>query len=177
MKCILNSKYRPKFLLKKKVFECQIGNNGVTPSYKKKEGDGSTPLGKWKLKNIYYRRDRVHLLNVKKFVRKKIIPIEDTFIWCDDFRSKFYNKLIKKNYPQQKLNFSYEKLFRRDNVYDLVIELNYNQNPIIKKKGSAIFIHCSSIGYKPTLGCVALKKNNLKYLINNLQKENYIYIR
>ena len=177
MKFILNSKYKSKLIFKKKVFNCQIGKNGSTPLYRKKEGDGCTPLGKWELKNIYYRRDRANLFKAKNFLREKIIPIKNTFIWCDDTRSKFYNKLFKKNYPKQKLKFSYECLFRNDELYDILIELNHNQNPIIKNKGSAIFIHCSSVGYNSTLGCIALKKNHLKYLINNLQKKNYIYIR
>ena len=69
-----------------------------------------------------------------------------------------------------------EKLYRIDDVYDIIINLNYNQNPTIKIKGSAIFIHCSFEDNRSTNGCVALK-NNLKFIINNLQKINYIYIR
>ena len=84
-----------------------------------------------------------------------------------------YNKLVK----NKNFNFSHEKLYRNDNIYDIILELNQNQNPSIRNKGSAIFIHCSFGDLRPTLGCVALKKNNLKFLINNLQKQNYIYIR
>ena len=77
--------------------------------------------------------------------------------WCDDINSKYYNKLIK--LPS---NYSYEKLFRKNNTYDIILVLNYNMNPIRKNKGSAIFIHISKNNYKDTLGCVALKKRHLK---------------
>ena len=66
---------------------------------------------------------------------------------------------------------------RDDEVYDIIVELDYNQSPTIRNKGSAIFIHCSFDDSRDTKGCIALKKNNLKHLINNLQKINYIYIR
>ena len=91
-------------------------------------------------------------------------------------KSFYFNKFLKVN-DLSNLNFSYEKLFRDDEVYDIILELNQNQRPCIKNKGSAIFIHCSFNDLRPTFGCVALKKNILKLLINNLQKKNYIYIR
>ena len=73
--------------------------------------------------------------------------------WCDDPDSKNYNKLIK--VPTK---YSYEKLFRNENIYDLIIVLNYNMNPVIKNKGSAIFIHVAKKKYNKTAGCIALKK-------------------
>ena len=177
MNIFLNTTYIPKLIINKKHFKCQIGKNGVVPVYKKKEGDCCTPLGKWKLKNIFFRRDKFNSLKFKNYLKNKIIPIKNTYVWCDDINSHYYNKFFKKNFREQILQFTYENLFRKDKIYDIVIELNYNQKPTIKKKGSAIFIHCSSVELKPTLGCVALKKNHLKFLINNLQKQNYIYIR
>ena len=84
--------------------------------------------------------------------------------WCDDPDSKNYNQLIK--IPTK---FSYEKLFKSENTYDLIMVLNYNMRPIIKNKGSAIFIHVAKKNYKKTAGCIALKK---KHLINLIQKIN-----
>ena len=98
------------------------------------------------------------------------------FFWCDDTNSSFYNKLLKCD-NSKTLKISYEKLYRHDDVYDIVFQLDYNKNPTIKNKGSAIFIHCSFYDLRPTLGCIAVKKNILKFIINNLQKRNYIYIR
>ena len=91
--------------------------------------------------------------------------------WCDDPKSKQYNKLIK--LPNK---YKHEKLYRKDNIYDLVIVLNYNLKPIIKNKGSAIFIHISRKDYQPTKGCIGLAKKNLLELIQSIKKEEKIKI-
>ena len=70
--------------------------------------------------------------------------------WCDDPKSKDYNKLIK--LPSA---FSHEKLYKKENVYDIILVLNYNMNPVVKNKGSAIFIHVSKGNYKKTEGVLA----------------------
>ena len=91
--------------------------------------------------------------------------------WCDDPDSKNYNELIK--VPTK---YSYEKLFRNENTYDLIIVLNYNMNPVIKNKGSAIFIHVAKKNYKKTAGCIALKKTHLTKLIENINKRTKVVI-
>jgi L,D-peptidoglycan transpeptidase YkuD (ErfK/YbiS/YcfS/YnhG family) len=91
--------------------------------------------------------------------------------WCDDVNSKYYNKQIKIN---KKIN--HEKLYRKDNVYDILVVLNYNLNPIIRGKGSAIFLHVAKKKYKKTQGCIALKKSELLYLISKIKKNTQIKI-
>jgi L,D-peptidoglycan transpeptidase YkuD (ErfK/YbiS/YcfS/YnhG family) len=91
--------------------------------------------------------------------------------WCDDPKAKFYNKQIK--LPSR---YNYEKLYRKDKIYDIVITLDYNTNPIIKNKGSAIFLHVAKENYKPTAGCIALKKKDLMYLLSVIKKDNKIKI-
>ena len=91
--------------------------------------------------------------------------------WCDDSNSKQYNKLIK--LPS---NYKYEKLYKKENVYDIIIVLNYNMNPIIKNKGSAIFIHVAKKNYKKTEGCIAIKKVDLLKIAKNLKKNTTILI-
>ena len=91
--------------------------------------------------------------------------------WCDDPNSKKYNKLI--NLP---FNFKYEKLFKKENTYDIILVLNYNMNPIRINKGSAIFIHVAKKNYKKTEGCVALKKSNLLKIIKELKKNTQVKI-
>ena len=175
MKIYVNTKFKPKILVNGKTFYCQIGINGTVPQFKKKEGDKSTPTGKWKIKRIFFRKDRNKNI-FSSYFKNKILEVNSNLVWCDDVKSNFYNRLVNlKNLKRTK--FSYEKLYRLDNAYDIFIEINHNQAPIIRSKGSAIFIHCSFDDLRSTLGCVALKKNNMKYLINNLQKLNYIYIR
>ena len=134
--------------------KCSIGKSGLTNF--KKEGDLATPKGLFKLGLLYYRKDRIKSLKCK--IKKKVI--KKNMGWCNDSRSKKYNREIY--FPTK---YSAEKLYRRDRVYDIFINIKYNHSPIIKKKGSAIFLHLSNKKYKPTSGCVAiLKKDFLKIL-------------
>ena len=91
--------------------------------------------------------------------------------WCDDPRSDKYNKLIK--LPS---NYSYEKLYKEDNIYDIVLVLNYNMDPVIKNKGSGIFIHITKKNYKKTEGCVAIKKIQLLEIIKKLKNRTKVKI-
>ena len=110
--------------------KCAIGKKGI--GYKIKEGDLKTPVGQYKIKYLLYRKDRIKKLKTK--LRKIIITKK--MGWCNDPKSKNYNQLIRLPF-----NYTYEKLFRKENTYDLILVLNFNMNPVIKNKGSAIFIH------------------------------------
>ena len=146
-------------------FRCALGKAGIKK--KEKEGDNITPKGIFKIIRIYYRADRI--MNIITSIRK--VKIKKNMGWCDDASSKFYNKQIK--LPSE---YSHEKLYRRDNLYDLVLVLNYNRNPIIKNKGSAIFFHIAKYSYKKTKGCIALKKKHLIQLISTIKKNTEIKI-
>jgi L,D-peptidoglycan transpeptidase YkuD (ErfK/YbiS/YcfS/YnhG family) len=152
-------------LFKKLKFKCSLGKNGVTKN--KVEGDKCTPSGVYRLKQVFYRADRINKIttNLKK------IKIKKNMGWCDDPSSKRYNRLIKIPYK-----FSHEKLYRKDHIYDIVVILNYNMNPVVKKKGSAIFMHITKKNYLKTLGCIALKKNDLLKILNKVKKDNIIKI-
>ena len=91
--------------------------------------------------------------------------------WCNDPDSNNYNKLIK--LPSV---YSFEKLYKKENIYDVILVLNYNMNPIIKNKGSAIFIHAAKRNYQRTEGCVALKKRDLLKIIKKLKKSTKVMI-
>jgi len=147
-------------------FRCALGKGGVKK--KEKEGDNITPKGTFKILNIYYRADRIKKL--KLFIKK--IKIKKNMGWCDDPKSQYYNKQIR--LPSR---FSHEKLYRHDNLYDLIAVINYNIKPIIKNKGSAIFLHIAKKNYEPTKGCIAIKKRDFLLLINNLKKKNRIKIQ
>ena len=146
-------------------FKCALGKAGI--GKKKQEGDNVTPTGTFKIVKIYYRSDRVKKIS-SKF---RLIEITKNMGWCDDPNSKNYNRLIK--LPTQ---YKHEKLHRKDNIYDLVIVLDYNMNPIIKNKGSAIFIHIAKKNYKKTAGCIALKKDHLIKLIKKIEKNTKVII-
>ena len=145
--------------------KCAIGKRGI--GLKKKEGDLITPKGKYKIKCILYREDRIKKIHSKL----KKIKIEKNMGWCNDLKSKNYNKLIK--LPSAE---SHEKLYKKKNIYDLILVLNYNMSPIIKNKGSAIFIHVAQRNYKKTEGCVALKKIHLLKILKELKKNTRVKI-
>ena len=145
-------------------FKCSIGKNGKTT--KKIEGDNKTPKGLYTLGPLYYRKDRFSKLTTKL----KKIEIMKNFGWCDDVKSKFYNKPIKTN-----INVRHEKLYRNDKKYDLLIPIEYNSKKPKKNKGSAIFLHLTS-NYKKTQGCVAIKEKDMLILLNLINKKTKIKI-
>ena len=145
-------------------FKCSIGKNGKTS--KKIEGDNKTPKGLYALGPLYYRKNRLPKLSTKL----KKIEIMKNFGWCDDVKSKFYNKPIKTN-----INVRHEKLYRNDKKYDLLIPIEYNSKKPKKNKGSAIFLHLTS-NYKKTQGCVAIKEKDMLILLNLINKKTKIKI-
>ena len=145
-------------------FKCCVGKYGITKH--KIEGDKKTPRGLFKLENLYFRKDK----NSKLDTKLKKIPITKNMGWCDDINNKKYNKLIKINNK-----IGYEKIFRKDNIYDLMIPIKYNMINPKKNKGSAIFLHLTR-NYKKTLGCVALKKKDMLILIRLINKKTKIRI-
>jgi len=149
----------------KNKFKCSFGKNGFTKN--KREGDRKTPIGNFKIVKCYYRSDKIQ----KPLTKIKCIKITKDLGWCDDPRSRHYNKVVTLPFK-----FSYEKLYRSDYQYDLVLVLNYNMNPVIKNKGSAIFIHIAKQEYKPTNGCIGLKKKDLFYLLRKIKKNVVISI-
>ncbi len=92
-------------------------------------------------------------------------------VWCDDPRSDKYNQLVRLPFK-----LSHEKLFRKDNIYDIILILDYNMNPIKKNKGSAIFIHVAKKNYKKTEGCVAINKTSLLKIVKDLKLKTKIKI-
>jgi L,D-peptidoglycan transpeptidase YkuD (ErfK/YbiS/YcfS/YnhG family) len=144
---------------------CAVGKRGIT--HRKKEGDKKTPKGNFTFKCIFYRKDRG---KIPKSKLKKII-IRKNMGWCDDKNSKFYNKLI--NFP---FKCNAEKLWLKKNIYDVIIVINYNLRPVIKNKGSAIFLHIANKNYSDTKGCIAISKKDMILLIKNIKKKTRLLI-
>tara|TARA_X000001036_G_scaffold291651_1_gene270977 strand:+ start:972 stop:1463 length:492 start_codon:yes stop_codon:yes gene_type:complete len=145
--------------------KCSIGKRGIKT--KKKEGDFVTPKGNYRIKYILYRNDRIPRL----YTKIKKYKILKNMGWCDDPRSNYYNKLIK--FP---FKYNAEKLYKRDNTYDIVIVLNFNRDPIKKNRGSAIFIHVAKKNYSRTLGCIGVKKKHLRKIIPFISKKTIVKI-
>ena len=145
------------------IFKCSIGKKGLSKN--KNEGDQKTPIGEFSLGNLYYRKDRVS----KPETKLKCIPIKKNIAWCDDIKSKKnYNRLIKIN---KKLSF--ERLFRKDSKYDLMIPINYNTKQTKIGKCSAIFLHLNDTS-KGTAGCISLKKKDFYILLKLINRKTKI---
>tara|TARA_Y100000590_G_scaffold3631_1_gene4816 strand:- start:17204 stop:17698 length:495 start_codon:yes stop_codon:yes gene_type:complete len=146
--------------------KCSVGKGGIKK--KNKEGDNITPKGLFSIEHLYYRPDRIN--SFKSRLETKII--RKNMGWCNDSNSNYYNRLIKitKNF-----RYYYEKLYRKDYKYDLMIPISYNFYKPVKNKGSAIFIHLTK-DYKPTEGCIALKKKDFFVMLNLINKNTKIKI-
>ena len=162
----MHIKLKKKYLYYSKYkAKCSIGKRGIADS--KVEGDNKTPRGSFKIISIFYRKDRIQ--EIKTDIKKRII--EKNMGWCDDVRSKFYNKLIR--FP---FRYSAEKLYLKNNIYDVILILDYNIKKISRGRGSAIFIHLAKKKYLPTKGCIALSYTDMKLLIQNINKKSKITI-
>ena len=143
--------------------KCCIGKKGLNSN--KREGDNSTPTGMFKLKKLYFRKDRIDVPKCK--IDKK--AIKKNMAWCDDPKHKQYNKEINSLNKNTK-----EKLYRKDHTYDYLITISHNHNRI-PHKGSAIFLHLTK-NYKPTAGCIALKKKDFEILLKLINKRTKLKI-
>ena len=146
-------------------FKCCIGKKGLTKN--KKEGDKKTPKGTFEIENLYYRKDRL----VQPTTSLKCIEIKKDMGWCDDmnFPGK-YNKKIK---IEKKIK--HEKLKRKDYKYDMLIPIKFNFKKPILGLGSCIFIHLTK-DYKPTAGCISLKKRDFLIMLKLINKNTKIKI-
>ena len=160
---IIHVKNKNTFIIDDFKLKCCIGKNGLNSN--KKEGDLSTPKGLFYLKKLYFRKDKISLPKCK--IEKKII--KRNMAWCDDPKHPKYNEEIKANTRNNK-----ESLYRADNIYDYIITFNHNDRKI-PNKGSAIFIHLTN-NYKPTAGCIALKKKDFEIVLKLINKKTKIKI-
>ena len=161
---IITLKNKDTLIIDEFRLKCCIGRKNLNKN--KVEGDGSTPRGKFRIGTLYWRSDRVQKPNTKLFCK----PINKKIAWCNDSKSKFYNKEIKVNKKSK-----FEKIYRNDYKYNYFILLKYNYINPKKNKGSAIFIHLTK-DYKKTAGCIALSKKDFLILAKLINKKSKIII-
>jgi L,D-peptidoglycan transpeptidase YkuD (ErfK/YbiS/YcfS/YnhG family) len=136
------------------TIRCALGQGGVRVD--KEEGDGATPAGLLPLRRILYRADRVPPPRCMMPVE----PIATDDGWCDDLTHRDYNRFIHLPHDGRR-----EELWRRDEVYDVIAVLGWNDSPVVRRRGSAIFLHIARPDYAPTDGCVALSLPDLSRLL------------
>lgn len=151
---------------KDKHYRCTIGRSGFASKHS--EGDGTTPLGVFLLRECWYRADLLD--EPQTGLPLKAIGKDDG--WCDDPASPDYNKHVKLPFEA-----SHEKLWRDDGTYDLIIPIGYNDGPIVPGEGSAIFFHVAKPDYSPTEGCVALAKPDLLEVLAHIAPDTHIDIK
>ena len=160
---IIHIKNKNTLIIDEFKLRCCIGKKGLNSN--KREGDYSTPKGLFNLKRLYFRKDRISIPICK--INKKIIKRD--MAWCDDSNHKKYNEEIKIQNKNLK-----EKLYRKDHKYDYIISISHNEKKI-PGDGSAVFIHLTD-DYKPTAGCIALKKKDFEILLKLIDKKTKIRI-
>jgi len=156
---------KARIALRHGVRPAALGRTGIRAL--KREGDGGTPLGRFAVRQVLYRADRIARPRTPLPVR----AIRDHDGWCDDPTSRNYNRLI--TLPSRR---SAEGLKRDDHLYDLVLVLGYNDRPRVRGKGSAIFVHLARPGYAPTAGCIALSQHDLLMVLSRLRRNAKIVV-
>jgi L,D-peptidoglycan transpeptidase YkuD (ErfK/YbiS/YcfS/YnhG family) len=143
-----------------RIMRCSLGRSGVVEEKNKREGDGATPLGRWPMRQVFWRPDRM----TRPETGLAVSALTPALGWCDDPAHPLYNGLVELPFPA-----SHEKLWREDHVYDLIIVLGYNDTPVVPGKGSAIFLHLARPDFSPTEGCVACQAADLLDLLKAAQ--------
>lgn len=135
---------------------CALGKAGVVAAEDKQEGDNASPAGTWPIRRVFYRPDK----GGPPETSLPRVPLKRDDCWCDDPAHPLYNRPVSRPFAA-----SHERLWREDSVYDLIVELGYNDDPPVAGKGSAIFMHVAKPDYSGTEGCVALSEPDLRALL------------
>ncbi len=146
-------------------YRCALGRGGLTRD--KREGDGATPMGRFALRRLMYRPDRM----APPETRLPLAALAPTDGWCDDPGDPEYNRQVRLPYPAR-----CEDLWREDGIYDLIVVMGHNDDPPVPGAGSAIFTHIARPGYGPTEGCVALARADLLALLRDWSVETGIRV-
>jgi L,D-peptidoglycan transpeptidase YkuD (ErfK/YbiS/YcfS/YnhG family) len=144
---------------------CALGRSGVRAM--KREGDGATPMGRWRVREVMYRSDRL----LRPSTRAPLRPLARDDGWCDAPTDRNYNRRVCHPYAA-----SAEQLWRADSLYDVVVVLGYNDGARVRGRGSAIFMHVARDGYRPTEGCIALARSDLLRVIARLRAGDVVVV-
>lgn len=158
---------RGKMIIGERSVDCALGKGGTIAANDKREGDHKSPIGTYPIRKVYWREDR----GPKPISPFETIALGPNFGWCDAADDANYNKFVTHPYPK-----SAEKLWRDDELYDIIVVLGHNDDPVVASMGSAIFLHCAKSDYSPTEGCVALYNCDLRELLQNATSDCAIRI-
>ncbi|HEY1541453.1 MAG TPA: L,D-transpeptidase family protein [Xanthobacteraceae bacterium] len=148
------------------VIPVALGRGGIRAN--KREGDGGTPRGDFRLVRLWYRADRHPRPDTRLPVRR----ITRDVAWCEDPHDRRYNRPFRRAAEEPG-----DRLWREDALYDFIVEIDHNTRPRVAGHGSAVFIHVARPGFRPTAGCVALALSRLRWLLARLGPRTQIAIR
>jgi len=148
------------------TFPSSWGMGGI--KLEKIEGDQATPVGSFLFRRVFYRADRIS----KPDTILPLKALEPDDGWCDDVDDPKYNQYVKLPYSAR-----HEELYLDDNIYDLILVVGHNDDPVIKGEGSAIFVHLCRPGFTPTHGCVALHQENLLKVIQDCDLQSCLIVK
>jgi L,D-peptidoglycan transpeptidase YkuD (ErfK/YbiS/YcfS/YnhG family) len=151
--------------LGERQWRCALGRSGIAGD--KNEGDGATPAGRFAIRRLFYRPDRVREIACAF----PTLPISPADGWCDAPADPAYNRLVTRPYPA-----SHETMWREDALYDLVLVIGHNDDPVVPGKGSAVFLHLARPDYAPTEGCVAFARADFIQLLGSLDRDSHVVI-
>ena len=146
-------------------FACAIGWGGVRAN--KHEGDGATPAGRFPLRRVLYRPDRL----APPRTALPIAPLAPRDGWCDDPAHPLYNRPLRLPHAAR-----HEELWRADHVYDLIVILGHNDDPVVPGLGSAVFLHVAQPDYAPTAGCVAVAAGDLLAILAGVGRRAWLHV-
>lgn len=150
------------------IYPCSIGKGGFKDAKDKREGDGATPRGIFPLRKLFFRPDKISTTFTSYL---SPTPLTPKMGWCDDPTSPFYNQQITRPFSA-----NHEKLWRSDEIYNLIIVIGFNDHPPRPGGGSAIFIHLARPNWQPTAGCVALRQEDLLSIFTSHNPPHEIHI-
>ncbi|MDP4025468.1 L,D-transpeptidase family protein [Methylobacterium sp. NEAU 140] len=167
VRATVGDRRRGHLLVGPSVIPCALGAGGIVG--RKREGDGGSPRGRFRLRGGAYRPDHLPIRP------RTALPLRATRRddgWCDDARDRRYNRPVRLPVP----GLGAEAMWRADGLYDVVLDIDYNRAPIRRGHGSAIFLHVARPGYRPTEGCVALARADLIRLLRRLGPRTHLRI-
>ncbi len=153
------------------AYRCSLGTSGI--SNDKHEGDGTTPIGEFPLRKVFYRADKISKSQLAH-VSLPIQAIDSTDGWCDDPKDSQYNTLV--NLKKFNTSINHEEMYRDDDIYNIVIEVGYNDDPIVPGKGSAVFVRVADPDYAGTRGSVAFSQADLLKILPKLNSKSKLIV-
>ncbi len=148
-------------------YPCALGRSGIFRE--KREGDGATPVGQFALRRLLYRPDRLAGSRVETELPQQALTQQDG--WCDDPADPAYNRPVALPYAGR-----HEVMWLESHLYDLVVVIGHNDDPVVPQAGSAVFIHLAQPDYGPTEGCIAFARPDLEAILARLGPSDRIRI-